>query len=190
MDNKTALMNEKIVSIYENIYNNELDWKRSLDDKFSSRLTLLVAITTASFVIFTTVFFPDSDNLECIQYNKQILCKILSLLSVTLLLCLCCSFYKCFFRAKKNYKVMPTVDIRMFHFYIHKNNLCGTKDEQDLYNYLNDSYQFCAYTNANINSKRESALIIFDNIASISFVLLIVTYVLMVRFGYSISWIF
>lgn len=183
-------MNEKIMTIYENIYNKELDWKNSLDGKFASRLTLLITIITATFVIFTTIFLPDSTNSEILQKNEHLWCKVLSLTCVGLSLCLFYSFYRVFFRIKMNYKLMPTAEIRMFHFYIHKNDLCGTKEEKDLYNYLNDSYQFCAYTNAKINKKREQALIIFDNVASISFVLLIITYVLMVRSGYSIDWIF
>ena len=85
---------------------------------------------------------------------------------------------------------MPTVEIRMFHFYIHENNLCKTSSEEDLYDYLNDTYQFCAYSNAHINSKRESFLIALDNIAVIEFVLLLITYILMIQNGYSINWIF
>lgn len=183
-------MDEKIVSIYENIYNKELDWKNSLDDKFASRLTLLIAIITATFIIFTTIFFPDKDDSEILRGNLQFLCKLFSIICMGLLLCLLYSFHKCFFRIKLNYKVMPTTSIRIFHFYIHKNNLCGTKDEEDLYNYLNDSYQFCAFTNADINSKRERALIVFDNVVSLSFVFLMILYILMVRSGYSIDWIF
>lgn len=183
-------MDERIVSIYENIYNNELDWKNSLDNKFSSRLTLLITIITATFIIFTTIFFPDSSYSPNLQKITQLGCAALSLSSVGLSLFLVIYFYKVFFRAKMNYRLMPTAEIRMFHFYIHKNNLCDTKEEDDLYNYLNDSYQFCSYMNADTNRKREQALIVFDNIAAVSFVLLIATYILMVRFGYSIDWIF
>lgn len=184
-------MDEKIVSIYENIYNQEIEWKNSLDNKFSSRLTILVAITTATFIIFTTIFFSNFSESQVIKNTiLQIFCMVFSILSVIFWTVQCCFFYQCFFRVKKNYKVMPTVDIRMFHFYIHKNNLCGQKEEKELYNYLNDSYQLCAYTNAKINSKRERALIIFDNITSVSFLLLIATYILMTFSGYSISWIF
>ena len=184
-------MDQKIVSIYENIYNKELDWKNNLDNKFSSRLTILVTITTATFIIFSTIFFSQYSEAQVIEnITLQVFCKVISALSIVLWIIQCCFFYQCFFRIKKNYKVMPTVDIRMFHFYIHKNNLLGSKDENDLYNYLNDSYQFCAYTNANINSRRERALIFFDNITSISFLSLIISYILMILSGYSISWIF
>lgn len=184
-------MNEKIVSIYENIYNKELEWKNSLDDKFYSRLLMLISITTATFVILTTVFFSNSNQVEFKKIHFMIgVCIILSSISFILWIGMCVFFYKCFFRMKKSYKVMPTVDIRMFHFYVQKNNLCGTKDEEDLYNYLNDSYQVCAFTNASINSKREHLLIVFDNIAVISFIILIGTYILMVQSGYSIGWIF
>lgn len=183
-------MKKEIVSIYENIYNQELNLKNNLESKFGSRLTILIALITASFIIFTTLFFPDEINIAVLPSNLSSLSKILSVINILHTVFICLSFYKTFFRWKMNYMVMPTAEIRMFHFYIHRNNLCGTNDEEDLYNYLNDSYQFCAYANAEINSKREHFLIIFDNLASISFILLIVNYIIMMQCGYSINWIF
>lgn len=184
-------MKKEIVSIYENIYNQELNWKNNLDNKFTSRLTLMITLITATFIIFTTIFFPKENN-KVIASSDNIFLgyKTLSLITVMLAIGIFLSFYRCFFRIKLNYKVMPTLDIRIFHFYIHSNNLLGTTDEDDLYNYLNDSYQFCAYTNAAINIKREKALLIFDNLSSITFIILIIMYILMVNCGYSISWIF
>lgn len=183
-------MKKEIVSIYENIYNQELVWKNNLDNKFASRLTLLITLITATFIIFTTVFFPNSENSIVVDSNATLWCQILNITTMILTLFFFASFYRCFFRKKLNYKVMPTDEIRMFHFYIHRNNLCGTPDEEDLYNYLNDSYQFCANVNATINTKREKALILFDNLASILFIILIITYIFMVKSGYSINWIF
>lgn len=183
-------MKKEIVSIYENIYNQELNWKQTLDNKFSSRLTLMITLITASFVVFTTIFFPNFENLQVKCSNMVLCCKVLSVTTIVMSVCIFLSFHACFFRNKLNYRVMPTVDIRIFHFYIHRNNLLGTDDEEDLYDYLNDSYQFCAYTNAAINVKREKALIFFDIMSSFSFVLLIITYILMVKSGYSVNWIF
>lgn len=183
-------MNRDIVSIYENIYNQELFCRNGLDNKFTSRLTLMLTLITAHFIIFTTLFFPNTTDDLVLNESLIIFPKILCLVILGLIIPLYMSFYRCFYRMKKNYYVMPTVEIRMFHFYIHKNNLCGTEVEQDLYNYLNDSYQNCAFKNAQTNGKREKALIIFDNIASICFILLIITYVVMKQAGYSINWIF
>lgn len=183
-------MNKEIVSIYENIYNQELLCRNNLDNKFTSRLTLMLTLITAFFIIFTTIFFPDANETlilkePLVQYSK-ILCIVILCLIVPLYI----SFYKCFYRRKKNYYVMPTADIRLFHFYIHRNNLCGTETERDLYNYLNDSYQNCAFKNAETNGKREKALIVFDNITSVCFIILIITYIIMKQAGYSINWIF
>ena len=50
-------MKKEIVSIYENIYNQELNWKNTLDNKFASRLTLELSLVTATFIIFITLFF-------------------------------------------------------------------------------------------------------------------------------------
>ena len=184
-------MKKEIVSIYENIYNQELNCKANLDNKFASRLTILMALVTASFVIFKTLFFPEESTAVTVGSNNiTFWCKIFNLVEIMIVACIAFSFYRCFFRIKLNYKVMPTVDIRIFHFYIHSNNLVGTTDEDDLYNYLNDSYQFCAYTNAGINIKREKALLTFDNLSSITFFILIIVYILMVDCGYSIKWIF
>lgn len=183
-------MRREIVLIYENIYNQELNMKNNLDNKFASRLTIVVALTTATFLIFSTLFFPNVVNAATPTSMLSQVSKVLSILSILHIVLIYFSFYKSFFRWKLNYMVMPTVDIRLFHFYIHRNHLLGTKDEDDLYDYLNDSYQFCAYTNASINSKREHALILFDNLVSYSFVLLIVTYIMMMLCGYSINWIF
>lgn len=180
-------MKEKIVKIYENIYNRELEWKNSLDNKFSSRLTIFITITTATFIVFTTVFFTEN---VCEEQYIELLIMILSCISMCFWIFQGIFFYMSFFRFKKNYKVMPTVEIRMFHFYIHRNNLCGKQSEEDLYDYLNDSYQFCAFSNACINSKRESSLIKLDNISVVEFVLLITIYILMRRTGYCINWIF
>lgn len=182
-------MKKEIVSIYENIYNQELNWKNTLDNKFASRLTLVLSLVTATFIIFITLFF--SNNKTVIENQKIILgCKFLSLASILCVVFALIAFYKCFFRSKLNYKVMPTVDIRMFHLFIHRNDLIGTKVEDDLFDYLNDCYQFCAYTNAAINTKREKALIVFDNVSSVTFIILVIVYILMIKSGYSIEWIF
>ena len=184
-------MKKEIVSIYENIYNQELNWKYNLDNKFASRLTIMMALITATFVVFSTLFFPNAENYVSASSNDiTFWYKTLSLITVMLVIYIAFSFYRCFFRIKLNYRVMPTLDIRIFHLYIHSNNLLGSPDENDLYNYLNDSYQFCAYTNAAINIKREKALLVFDNLSSTTFVILIVMYILMVNHGYSIRWIF
>lgn len=182
-------LKKEIISIYENIYNQELICRNNLDNKFTSRLTIMITLITAYFIIFTTLFFAKNEELTY-NTNMSFLCEILCIIIMILIILLCVSFYGCFYRRKKNYRVMPTVDIRMFHFYIHRNKLLGKQEEQDLYDYLNDSYQFCAYINAGINSKRERALIIFDNVTSICFILLIITYIIMKYSGYSINWIF
>ncbi len=82
---------------------------------------------------------------------------------------------------------MLTVEIRMFHFYIHRNNLLNTPDEIDLYNYLIDSYQYCSFTNSKVKSTRESSIIILDHITIIMFLLSILEYVTMNYNGYSIK---
>ena len=184
-------MKQKIASIYENIYNQELTWKYNLDGKITSRSRMLIAIITAYFIILTTIFFlgPSEELSTEISQTNLIFAVICFIIGIIVLI-LCGIFYKSFFRRKLNYLVMPTVEIRMFHFYLHKNHLINTKIEDDLYDYLVDSYQLCAYTNAGINRKREKFLILFDNISIVCFVLLIIMYIYTKKLGYSIDWIF
>lgn len=119
-------MKEEIVSIYENIYNQELNWKYNLDNKFASRLTIMMALITATFVVFSTLFFPNAKNYVSASSNDiTFWYKTLSLITVMLVIFIAFSFYRCFFRIKLNYRVMPTLDIRIFHLYIHSNNLLG-----------------------------------------------------------------
>lgn len=181
-------MDEKISKIYENIYNQELNNRYCLDNKFSSRLTILISIIAATTIIFVTSFF-DNDKPH-IEHKYEIIIIVVCFLIILLSIVLLIFFYKVFFRLKKNYRVMPTVEIRMFHFYIHKNHLLGTDDEKDLYNYLVDSYQFCSFENAKINTIRESALIVYDNVATLCFLLCLFEYIFMKTQGYSIGWIF
>lgn len=181
-------MDEKISKIYENIYNQELNNRYYLDNKFSSRLTILISIVAATTIIFVTSFF--GNDIPRIKRYYEMIILVVCVLTILLNIVLLISFYKVFFRFKKTYRVMPTVDIRMFHFYIHKNHLLGTEDEKDLYNYLVDSYQFCSFENAKINTIRESALIIYDNVATLCFLLCLFEYIFMKTQGYSIDWIF
>lgn len=181
-------LDEKIYKIYENIYNQELNNRYCLDNKFSSRLTILISIITATVIISVTLFLCDVKVI--VNYYFEIIihvtCFLIGLINIILVIL----FYKSFFRLKKNYRVMPTIDIRMFHFFLHKNNLLGTDDEKDLYNYLVDSYQYCSFENARVNTIRESALIVYDNLATVCFILCVFEYIFMKIQGYSISWIF
>lgn len=141
-----------------------------------------------TIIIFVTSFF--NDNKPDIKYISEIIIYVVCGLMILITIFLLISFYKVFFRLKKNYKVMPTVDIRMFHFFIHRNQLLGTDDEKDLYNYLVDSYLFCSFENARVNTIRESALIVYDNLATVCFILCVFEYIFMKIQGYSIDWIF
>ncbi len=158
-----------------------------LDNKFTSRIAILVALQSAFAVILTSVLSKDDSNSFILPSLYIFLIWSLALL---LLLVLYYCFFKSFFRLKKNYRVMPTAEIRMFHFYIYRNKLIGTQEENDLYSYMIDSYQFCAFSNAQINTKRESYLIRYDIIASISFVISICTYSFLCYYGVPIVWIF
>lgn len=183
-------MIEQIAKIYENIYNQELRNRESLDNKFSSRFTILIAIATAYVILLSTLFDKLCDN-NCLNYDflNTLFLILCSLFSVTTLLSIV-FFYKCFFRLKKNYMVMPTSEIRMFHLYVYGNKLDNTQQEFDLYQYMVDSYQFCSFSNANTNSIREKYLIYFDNTETMSFVLAISTYFVLRLCGINIAWIF
>ncbi len=178
-------LDEKVFRIYENIYNQELNYKNSIDSKFTSRFTILIPLITAVSIVFYALFLVDKRE-EKNDIDVVILLYILLFFIVLSMI----FFYKSFFRYKKNYRVMPTVEIRMFHFYIHRNNLLNTPDETDLYNYLIDSYQYCSFTNSKVNSTRESSIIILDHITIIMFLLSILEYVTMSYNGYSIKWFF
>lgn len=94
-------MKKEIVSIYENIYNQELNWKANLDNKFASRLTILMALVTASFVIFKTLFFPEESTAVTVGSNNiTFWCKIFNLVEIMIVACIAFSFYRCFFRIK------------------------------------------------------------------------------------------
>lgn len=188
-------MKDKISSIYENIYNQELNNRSQLDGKFTSRFTFLVTIITASSIIISSILEKPEliTNKYHIEIHKDIfiifivsMCLILVILLINILI----SFYKTFFRYKQNYSVMPTAEIRLFHIYIYNKHLINTYDEKDLYSYLIDSYQNCAYHNAEINFNREKALVRFDNCACLSFILLIILYLCLKGCNYSINWIF
>lgn len=188
-------MTDKVASIYQNIYNQELKNRSDLDSKFPSRFTFLITIFTASSVILSEMieFFSRISWNNLICTGEDIFLIILLIISIFLIISLtimCFTFHKAFFRKKQNYLVMPTMEINMFHVYICRNNLYNTSEEKDLYNYMVNSYQFCSLNNANINSSREKALIAFDNSAWISFSILIMLYVYLRLIGYSINWIF
>lgn len=106
-------MIEQIAKIYENIYNQELRNRESLDNKFSSRFTILIAIATAYVILLSTLFDKLCDN-NCLNYDflNTLFLILCSLFSITTLLSIV-FFYKCFFRLKKNYMVMPTSEIRI-----------------------------------------------------------------------------
>ena len=189
-----VLTNDKIAKIYENIYNIEIENRYLIDNKFSSRLTILIALLSAFAIILTSIMsINEKNNIDYIinsfiQPYPIIFVICLIILLSLLLLCYC--FFRCFFRTKMNYRVMPTIGIRMFHFYIHRNNYVGTNEENELYSYMIDSYQFCAFNNSQVNTKREAYLIKYDILASISFILLIITYSMLSYYGFKINWIF
>lgn len=188
-------MTDKIASIYQNIYNQELKNRSDLDNKFASRFTFLITIFTASSIILSEILdIAKNISWNNLNYTSEEIFLIILLLISTLLFILIfimfISFYKAFFRNKQNYLVMPTMEINMFHIYICKNYLYNTCEEKDLYNYMVNSYQYCSLNNAKINSSREKALIAFDNSAWIAFANLIMLYVYLRFIGYSIKWIF
>ncbi len=49
-------LDEKVFRIYENIYNQELNYKNSIDSKFTSRFTILISFITAVSIVFYTFF--------------------------------------------------------------------------------------------------------------------------------------
>ena len=118
-----VLTNDKIAKIYENIYNIEIENRYLIDNKFSSRLTILIALLSAFAIILTSIMsINEKNNIDYIinsfiQPYPIIFVICLIILLSLLLLCYC--FFRCFFRTKMNYRVMPTIGIRMFHFYIH-----------------------------------------------------------------------
>jgi len=180
-------MYTKIENIYQNIYNQELNYKNTIDSKHTSRLTFILMLITANCIILTTFL----TNYKSIVWDFErvivlALCSIITILNLDGCIC----FYKCFFRIKMNYMVIPTTDIRMFHFYIHKEKGMDLSEVEALYEYIIDSYQYCSYINSNINGKREKMLICLDNITCISFVLSIITYIILKHVGYTMEWIF
>lgn len=183
------VINSKIVDIYKNMYNTEIEWKHNLDNKFASRLSLFIVAVTADVTFFTNAFFTNTEEIKGLSNIVVIILKIVSVFNIILLITLLVSFYRCFFRLKLNYNVLPTTASRIFHFYINKNNMLDTKEEDDFFDLLVDSYLYCAYSNSVINEKRGKALIVFDNVLTTHYILIVVEYVVMLYKGYSIQWV-
>ncbi len=93
-------MINNIAKIYENIYNQELKNRETLDNKFSSRFTILLVLETAYVLVLTSIF----DNLQKPQVYIPYLCVLFKMLCVVFIFTSVLSlifFYKCFFRFKK-----------------------------------------------------------------------------------------
>ena len=159
----------KQIEIYENLYNQELETRRSFDNKMVSRISILSAelllmgqilryiINTKLYMVisFVSIFF-------------YILCLLLIVQAVL--------FYKAFFRFKKNYKEASPEEIRMFHLKCAQDKMHYSRrmrykivsnEEIELVTYLKDSYQFCTYHNVKTNLKRSKSLDYFDNVTII-----------------------
>ena len=167
----------KQIEIYENLYNQELETRRSFDSKMVSRISIISAELflmgqILKYIINAKLYM----GVSIVSIFFYILCMLLIVQAVL--------FYKAFFRIKKNYKEVSPEEIRMFHLkcaqdkmrYNRKIRYKIISDEEiELVTYLKDSYQFCTYHNVKTNLKRSKSLDYFDNITIIIVFPLIIT---------------
>lgn len=188
-------MMQKIIDIYENIYNQELLNRDRIDNKFSSKIKLLFVSLTLIAIQSRYILFDKIKYSNRIGFIFMILLFIISLCSISICLV---SFYKCFFRVKKNYLEMPIDKIskdnakahyRKIEKYKSKKRYTKiTNREIDLLLYMKNSYMHCANHNEKINIKRSEAIIVFDNAVCISLICSAINYyILFLKEG--LSWI-
>lgn len=168
----------KQIEIYENLYNQELETRRSFDSKMVSRISIISAELflmgqILKYIINAKLYM----GVSIVSIFFYILCMLLIVQAVL--------FYKAFFRINKNYKEVSPEEIRMFHLkcaqdkmrYNRKIRYKIISDEEiELVTYLKDSYQFCTYHNVKTNLKRSKSLDYFDNITIIIVFPLIITF--------------
>ncbi len=155
----------KQIEIYENLYNQELETRRSFDNKMVSRISIISAELflmgqILEYIINAKLYL----SVSFISLFFYILCVLLIVQAVL--------FYKAFFRFKKNYKEVSPEEIRMFHLKCAQDKMRYNRrirykiisnEEIELVTYLKDSYQFCTYHNVKTNLKRAKSLDYFDN---------------------------
>lgn len=168
----------KQIEIYENLYNQELETRRSFDSKMVSRISIISAELflmgqILKYIINAKLYM----NVSIVSIFFYILCMLLIVQAVL--------FYKAFFRIKKNYKEVSPEEIRMFHLKCAQDKMRYNRkirykiisnEEIELVTYLKDSYQFCTYHNVKTNLKRSKSLDYFDNITIIIVFPLIITF--------------
>lgn len=181
-----------IISVYENIYNHELQNRKELDDKMSSRLTF-ISLTFTLIGIQSKFIF----NIEFIKNNYLLFFFLI--ISILLFGIQVVSFYRCFFRYKKDYMEMPITEIRKRHIEIgtRKAKQPGIEDfsnmnqaDKKLLSYMKDSYIYCALMNSKKNIKRTNMLILFDNVTLISLLPLLLNYYILYMKGVIFQWLF
>lgn len=189
------------VLVYENIYNQELETRRHLDNKVGQYMTFFLSNVTLLAIqskwIITHLFpsFLRIDS-ECFKL-KNLLMAIFFCVATVMLIIQFVAYYKCFFRSKKNYLEVPVEEIRNWYISIGKlkkhngvyyNFENMTLDDQELYSYIRDSYLRCAMANRKTNQKRHSAFIWFENAVFLGFTIEIINYYLIYMEG-GLAWI-
>lgn len=164
------------IQAYEHLYDQERINRNDIDNKLSSRLTILTAeVTLVGYLIKANLI-----------YDAGVLIRFDTVFAFLLVFQIV-FFYRTFFRLKKNYQEIAIEEIRMFHLFCAEEKTCVDRDlryrivsdnEVELLTYLRDSYLRCAYYDMMTNLKRGSSLIVFDNLTLISLVMLIINGVL------------
>ncbi len=170
-----------IVLVYENIYNQELDTRRHLDNKVQSYMAFLISNITLLAIQSKWIF--SRINAEWTFTYLMMLC--IFTFSLLLLFFQLFCYYKCFFRRKKNYLEMPVQEIREWHISIgRQKKKLGTYgiyskmsiEDEALYAYMKDSYIYCAMVNRDVNNVRRDYFIRFENAVFIGFILAVFNY--------------
>lgn len=186
-----------IVHEYENIYNEELQTRRFLDQKIVTYFTILL-INMALLAVQSKYLFDNRQNITVLVKSLNIIVISIFIFAFFLMILQCFFFYKSFFRLKKDYLEMPVHEIRKRHLLIGKSKvLNGTYwsyfelniSEEALYAYMKDSYIYCAVKNRETNVKRQNALIYFENLLYSTFIMRFINYYILYMKGSITTWI-
>lgn len=184
------------VLAYENIYNQELETRKHLDNKVGQYMTFFLSNVTL-LAIQSKWFVARMNEMHETPTIKQRIMIVIFLLAVILLFIQCISYYKCFFRRKKNYKEIPIEDIRKWYISIGRQKKQKgvyydfeklTVEDQELYSYIRDSYLYCAMINRKTNQNRHTFFILFENTVFLGFTLEIINYYMIYLKG-GLTWI-
>lgn len=181
---------ESLLNEYRFLYEIELENRRSIEEKITSRLSFLAVIITLVSVQIEPIWVSNSG---------ETLAKAFFLISIACLLCQIVFFYLTFFSTKLIYIENDVVATRNHHQKLYNDKMkcfgkhrykITTLDELALLGYIRDSYIRCAAHNRKINKSKKTKLLIFDNFTVINLLLTLTNYFFLYFTQSTIQWIF